>query len=427
MRSPTSRLLPVFAAAALLAPVFAFGQPLTENFDSVAGLAAAGWVQVNNGNPTGTTGWFQGNPAVFSAQGGSPGSYAAANFNGATFGGNVSTWLLTPTLPNLQNGSALSFYTRAEASAPAADRLEVRLSTNGSSTDVGATDASVGDFTTLLLAVNPSLAVGGYPTVWTQFTVTLSGLPPGPTAGRIAFRHVVPDNSTNADTIGLDTLGVSGTCPIPPPLAMSAPSEVGAGSPNRVASVASIPGATYDWSITDGTITGGQGTNQVTFTAGTPGTLALHVSLTKDFCPYGGAFANVTVLPVGSAVQFYSLAPCRLIDTRNPTGPLGGPALLPAPSPDRPFATAGVCGIPSDAQAVSLNVTVTNVQAGGTLLLYRGDGAPSLASSINFRPGVTRANNGLTQLALDGSGTFRVQNASAGTVDLVVDVNGYFR
>ncbi len=99
MRNPTSRLLPVFAAAALLAPAFAFGQPLTENFDSVAGLGAAGWVQVNNGNPTGTTGWFQGNPAVFSAQGGSADSYAAANFNGATFGGNVSTWLLTPTAP----------------------------------------------------------------------------------------------------------------------------------------------------------------------------------------------------------------------------------------------------------------------------------------------------------------------------------------
>ncbi len=427
MRNPTPRLLSALAAAASLAPALALGQPLTENFDSVAGLAAAGWVQVANGNPTGTTGWFQGNPAVFPAQNGSPGSYAAANFNGTTFGGNVSTWLLTPLLPNLQNGSALSFYTRAEPSAPAADKLEVRLSTNGASTNVGATDASVGDFTTLLVTVNPSLTVGGYPAVWTQFTVTLSGLPAGPTAGRIAFRHVVPDSSTNADTIGLDTLGVSSTCPIPPPLVMTAPSEVGAGSPNRVASVASIVGATYDWSITNGTITGGQGTNQVTFTAGTPGTLMLNVSLTKDFCPYGGAFANVDVLPAGSAVLFNAITPCRLIDTRNPTGPRGGPALLPAPSPDRTFAITGVCGVPSDARAVSLNVTVTNVQTGGSLLLYRGDGAPTTASSINFRPGVTRANNSQTQLALDGAGTFNVQNASAGTLDFVVDVNGYFR
>ncbi len=133
------------------------------------------------------------------------------------------------------------------------------------------------------------------------------------------------------------------------------------------------------------------------------------------------------MLPAGSAILFNAITPCRLIDTRNPTGALGGPALLPAPSPDRTFAITGVCGVPSDARSVSLNVTVTNVQTSGTLLLYRGDGAPSLASTISVRPGVTRANNNLTQLALDGTGTFRVQNASAGTLDLVVDVNGYFR
>ena len=38
-----------------------------------------------------------------------------------------------------------------------ADRLELRLSTNGASTNVGTTTTSVGDFTTLLLTVNPLL------------------------------------------------------------------------------------------------------------------------------------------------------------------------------------------------------------------------------------------------------------------------------
>ncbi len=189
---------------------------------------------------------------------------------------------------------------------------------------------------------------------------------------------------------------------------MIAPSEVGAGSPNRVASVASIVGATYAWSITNGTITAGQGTNQITFTAGTPGTLVLNVSLTKDFCPFGGAFANVDGADGrdgGPVLRGHRPAGSSTRATH--AGPLGGPALLPAPSPDRTFAITGVCGVPSDARSVSLNVTVTNVQTSGTLLLYRGDGAPSLASTINFRPGVTRANNDLTQLALDGTGTFQ--------------------
>jgi PKD-like domain len=418
-------LFTVFTGAA----EFSEAQPLVENFDSVAGLGAAGWVMTNNSSPAGSTGWFQGNTAAFTSQGGASNSYVASNLNAAAFGGNISNWLISPALTNLENGVVLTFYTRTETAAPAADRLEVRLSTNGPSSNVGATDASVGDFTTLLLAVNPTLAAGGYPSAWTLFTVTLSGLPPGPLTGRIAFRHFVSDTSTAGDTIGLDTLNIAPfTCPPPPPLVMNAPSIVGAGSPNRVASVALIGGAVYAWTITNGTITSGQGTNQITFTAGVAGTtLVLNVSLTLGACPFGGGFANVTVAPIGSAVQFYGLAPCRLIDTRNAPGPLGAPALAPAGSLDRSFTITGVCGIPSDARAVSLNVTVTNVTASGSLLLYRGDGAATLASTINFRPGITRANNTHTQLAIDGSGTFRVQNGSAGTLDFIVDVNGYYR
>ena len=422
MRTLLSRLLLALTAAVILLSGAAPAQPLTENFNSVAALGAAGWVMTNNSGPAGPTSWFQGNTAVFSSQSGAADSYVAANFNGTTFGGNVSNWLITPVLSSLSDGTVLTFYARTEITAPAADRLEVRLSTNGPSTNVGATDVSVGDFSALLLTSNP------VPATWTQFTVTLSGIGAGPVTGRIAFRHVVTNSSASGDFLGIDTVSVGGGCPPPPPLVMTAPAEVGEGSPNRVASVAQIAGATYAWTISNGTITSGQGTNQITFTAGVAGTLlTLNVAATVGLCPSGGGFANVTVLPPGSAIQFYPLTPCRLLDTRNAAGPLGGPALLPAPAPDRPFAIAGVCGVPADARAVSLNVTVTNVQMFGALLLYRGDGAPFLATSINFRPGITRANNSATRLSLDGFGAFKVQNLSAGTLDFIVDVNGYFR
>ncbi|MCM3878120.1 MAG: choice-of-anchor J domain-containing protein, partial [Thermoanaerobaculia bacterium] len=331
----------------------------------------------------------------------------------------------TPTLANLRNGEVLTFHTRTETSAPAADRLEVRLSTNGSSSNVGATDASVGDFTTLLLTVNPAMTVGGYPTAWTLFTLTLSGLPAGPSTGRIAFRHFVPDTSTNADTIGIDTLSLT-TCALPAPT-ITAPGTVGAGSPARTASVPNNSGSTYAWIITNGTITAGQGTSQITFTAGVAGTLTLDVTETNTGCVSAPGSANVIVLGAGSAVLFYPLTPCRLLDTRNAPGPLGAPPLAAAGAPDRAFPIIGVCGIPSDARAISVNVTITSVQASGELLLYRGDGSPTTASTISFRPGVTRANNTQPQLALDGSGTFRVQNGSAGTLDFIVDVNGYYR
>ena len=196
---------------------FCFGgasaQQLSTNFDDITTLPGAGWVFTNNSLSVGSTGWFQGNTAVFPAQAGAASSYLGANFNAATFGGNISLWALTPNLTNLQNGEVLTFYTRTETGAPAPDRLEVRLSLNGASTDVGADDTTFGDFTALLQAVNPTLASPGYPTGWTLYTVTLSGLPAGPNSGRIGFRYFVTDTSANGDYIGIDTLSLTDATP----------------------------------------------------------------------------------------------------------------------------------------------------------------------------------------------------------------------
>lgn len=177
---------------------------LTENFDNVAALGASGWVLVNNSSPAGGLPWFQGNPGIFASQAGAPNSYIASNFNAAgALGGNISNWLILPELAYGSN-DFLSFYTRSNGELP--DRLEVRYSANGSSTNVGATDASVGDFTTLLLTINPALGPG-YPTNWTQFVVSLAAL--SGTTGRLAFRYNVPNTNVNADYIGIDTVVVT--------------------------------------------------------------------------------------------------------------------------------------------------------------------------------------------------------------------------
>jgi hypothetical protein len=124
------------------------------------------------------------------------------------------------------------------------------------------------------------------------------------------------------------------------------------------------------------------------------------------------------------ATSFFTLALCRLIDTRNPTGPLGGPSL--AANAIRTFALTGACGIPASATAVSVNLTATGAAALGHLTLYRGDvDTVPLVSSINFVPGVNRANNAVVPLAADGS--IKVKNGSVGAVDFVLDVNGYFQ
>jgi uncharacterized repeat protein (TIGR01451 family) len=178
---------------------------LQEGFDDITVLP--GWFMQNNSSPLGVTDWFQGNDTVFPSHSGAPTSYIGANFNSTANVGTISTWLVTPEL-DLENGKSISFWTRVPAGSTWPDRLEVRLSTSGASTNVGTLATDVGDFTTLLLSVNPGLTVGGYPDVWTEFTATLSGISE-PATGRIAFRYYVTNggpNGSNSNYIGIDTL-----------------------------------------------------------------------------------------------------------------------------------------------------------------------------------------------------------------------------
>lgn len=181
---------------------------LSEEFDDITTLPGAGWAAINNSTPGGTTGWFQGNPAIFGSQAGAPDAYIAANFNNAGEGGDISNWLLTPELVSLQNGDTLTFWTRTvpvndDAGDNFPDRLNVWF---GSGTDLTS-------FTSLL-TINPDLAIDGYPREWTPYTVTLSGLG-GPVSGRFAFEYSVTDTSVNANYIGIDTVSVDSAVPEP--------------------------------------------------------------------------------------------------------------------------------------------------------------------------------------------------------------------
>jgi hypothetical protein len=125
-----------------------------------------------------------------------------------------------------------------------------------------------------------------------------------------------------------------------------------------------------------------------------------------------------------AGANLFTVTPCRLVDTRNPTGPLGGPAL--AAGQNRVFTLVGQCGLPSGATALSVNVTVTQPTAPGDLRLYPGGSALPLVSAINYRAGQTRANNAI--VSLGAAGDLAVQcDQSAGSVHFILDVNGYFQ
>jgi hypothetical protein len=111
-------------------------------------------------------------------------------------------------------------------------------------------------------------------------------------------------------------------------------------------------------------------------------------------------------------------------DTRNPNSDSGGPAL--AANTVRTFPVGNICGIPSSAKAVAVNLAVFLPTDGGDLRVYPAGGAAPLASAINFRPGLVRANN--TTIPLGAGGQISVQcDMLSGSTHFFFDVYGYFQ
>jgi streptogramin lyase len=121
---------------------------------------------------------------------------------------------------------------------------------------------------------------------------------------------------------------------------------------------------------------------------------------------------------------FFTLPPCRVLDTRAAAGvPLGRPALPGGTA--RSLPVRRLCGLPDSAIAVSLNLTVTSPTGAGDLRLFPGGTAAPAASAINYAVGQTRANSAIVPVGVDGSIVVQ-SNQLTGAVDVILDVNGYF-
>jgi len=129
------------------------------------------------------------------------------------------------------------------------------------------------------------------------------------------------------------------------------------------------------------------------------------------------------------SLNFYTLPPCRAVDTRNANGPLGGPVLSAGQVRSFPVVSSA-CGIPAAAKALSVNVTVVPVSGSGFVRVFPGDAAPPPTSTVNFPATIVRANNGVFGLSRGGDGSLGVlENGGGGTgqAHVLIDVNGYFQ
>ena len=121
------------------------------------------------------------------------------------------------------------------------------------------------------------------------------------------------------------------------------------------------------------------------------------------------------------ALAFYPLPPCRVIDTRNANGLLGGPGLGAGVGRDIPVISSN-CGVPSNAAAYSLNATVVPSSPLGYLTLWPTGQAQPFVSTLNAPTGGVVANAAIVPAGTNGS----ISAFASSATQLILDINGYF-
>ena len=136
----------------------------------------------------------------------------------------------------------------------------------------------------------------------------------------------------------------------------------------------------------------------------------------------GDFVQQIEAAPPGNG--FFTVAACRVADTRDAPGPSGGPAL--AANSIRAFPVSGLCGIPASATAVVVNLAVVAPTSAGDLRVYPSGEAAPLASALNFRAGITRAGHAIIPLGAGGQISIQCDMPS-GSTHLILDTYGYFQ
>jgi uncharacterized repeat protein (TIGR03803 family) len=178
-------------------------------------------------------------------------------------------------------------------------------------------------------------------------------------------------------------------------------------------------GATQPLVSTLNSIDGRVKANAAITPAGTNGGVDVYVTdVTNVILDINGYF-----VPAGtsSALAFYPVAPCRVADTRNAAGPLGGPSIGAKSSRNFPVQSSS-CGIPATASAYSLNVTAVPHTTLGYLSIWPTGTAQPLVSTLNSYTGTVVANAALVPAGSSGDVSVYVTDDT----DVILDIDGYF-
>jgi hypothetical protein len=114
-------------------------------------------------------------------------------------------------------------------------------------------------------------------------------------------------------------------------------------------------------------------------------------------------------------LDFYTLHPCRLVDTRS-----GSPL---AAGVRASFPAAGSCGIPAEARALAVNVTAIDASTAGSLTVFPSGAPLPTARSVSYGALQRRASSSIIAVGVAGE----IDAWSSSATHLVVDITGYFR
>ncbi len=122
-----------------------------------------------------------------------------------------------------------------------------------------------------------------------------------------------------------------------------------------------------------------------------------------------------------TGTMFTPVVPARILDSRNGLG--GQTTPWPAVPASRAIKVGGVGGVPANASAVAVNVTVTGPTAPSHLSIWPTGQPVPTASNLNFVAGQTVPNHVVVKLGTSGS--LNVLN-NAGNAHVIVDVVGWY-
>ncbi len=218
----------------------------------------------------------------------------------------------------------------------------------------------------------------------------------------------------------------------------SAPTNVIATATNSQATVSWIPPSDNGGSpITSYTITPYIGTvaqspvivsgSNLTASANVTGltngqTYAFEVAATNSIGTGSQSQLSNSVVPDPPPNEYFPMTPTRIVDTRVNSGYFGSNNTL---GPNSTFSVdlSGNYSIPTNATAVSVNVTVTNTTSSGYLTVYPDGLSLPTTSNLNWQQGDTKANLVEVNIGTDGKVDFYNR---FGSTDLVVDLEGYY-